>query len=250
MDSLAPAFELHHLLESITDPSVEFTHTNGDTQWAIPSKHQSTFWFSYCDLVNIGSKVCLLERLTAATPLRATIQLKPDVYVLQQICKAYQDAIAEFYIVELPNLTVVMEGAYTTLQFPYARIEDQAQIRSRVIEILQEQLPETDWNIVISEQRSTVMYGNSDLGPVTHIWGYIPDPTVLVSEISLENAFVPINHTQCQQKHIRVEALNLKSYQFWLPMFLSMEYWPSKLTRRSSKEYPSTTEYWATNASQ
>lgn len=237
MDSCAPAFELHQLLESITDSSIEFTHTNGDTQWAIPAKHQSIFWFSYCDLVNLGSKVCLSERVSDATPLRATIQLKPDVSVLQQICKAYQDAIAEFYIVDpttrMELVAVVMEGAYVTLQFPYARIGDQLPIRARVIAILHEQLPETDWNSVISEQRSSVMYGNQNMGPVTHIWEYISDATVPVPEITLEEVFVPSNHKQCQQKHLSTVALNMKSYQYWLPMFLSMDYWPVQLMKKS-----------------
>lgn len=136
------------------------------------------------------------------------------------------------------------------LQFPYGRIDAGMQnrvIRPRVIQLLRNnnaiarlnRQPIGDWNDIISTTSATdpvVMYGSSCLADrpklkLTHIWTVITremiDDGTLPEEVHLEDAFVPINHGHVQQQTVNPDIFDNYDLNYWLPMFLSLSYWPA-----------------------
>ena len=139
------------------------------------------------------------------------------------------------------------------LHFPYARIDTSLQhriIRPKVISLLRDnnimgkmgRQPVDDWEQIISPNTGNepvVMYGsNKNMNipklKLTHIWPNITSEMIengiYPEEISLEDAFVPQNHEHVQQQNVDTNIFtNDQSILHWLPMFLSMGYWPSTL---------------------
>ena len=139
------------------------------------------------------------------------------------------------------------------IQFPYAKIDAQMQnklIRPRVIQLLRnsnvlammERHPIGDWEQIISTTAVTeplLLYGSCKIpGPpglkLTHIWASISqemlDEGIEPQEVSLEDAFSPINHSHVQQHTMKSDVLNQRNdVQYWLPMFLSVNFWPPVL---------------------
>lgn len=139
------------------------------------------------------------------------------------------------------------------LQFPYGRIDAGMQnrlVRPRVIQLLRnnnvlakmQRQPIGDWEQIISANTANepvVMYGSSEVQGrpkmgLTHIWPYITrdmlDGGVQPDELSLEDSFVPQNHVHVQQQIVRAEIFDEEhELQYWMPMFLSLGYWPTVL---------------------
>jgi phage/plasmid-associated DNA primase len=139
------------------------------------------------------------------------------------------------------------------IQFPYARIDAGMQnrlVRPRVIQLLRsnnvmskiQRQPVGDWDQIISADivnTPVVMYGSSEVQgrpklEQTHIWNHITSESLASGmtppEIALEDAFIPNNHTHVQQQAVKGDIFeNDVPLAFWMPMFLSIGYWPSVL---------------------
>lgn len=142
------------------------------------------------------------------------------------------------------------------LQFPYGRIDAGMQsrlVRPRVIQLLRnnnvlakmQRQPVGDWEQIIAANtvnEPVVMYGSSEvqgrpkLG-LTHIWPYITremlDDNIQPEELLLEDSFVPQNHVHVQQQTVRADIFDDEhELQYWMPLFLSVGYWPTVLLPR------------------
>lgn len=139
------------------------------------------------------------------------------------------------------------------MQFPYARVDAGMQtrlVRPRVIQLLRsnnvmakiQRQPVGDWDQIISSDTvntPVVMYGSSEVPgrpklEQTHLWHHITSESLesgaTPAEIALEDAFVPNNHTHVQQQAVKADIFeNDVPLAFWMPMFLSIGYWPSVL---------------------
>lgn len=135
------------------------------------------------------------------------------------------------------------------IQFPYAKIEPQIQtklIRPRVIQLLRnsnalavmQRHPIGDWEQIISPtaiNEPLLMYGSSKISgtpklKISHIWLNITsemiEEGITPDEITLEDAFIPTNHSHVQQHTMRADFFDQREeVQYWLPMFLSVHYW-------------------------
>lgn len=176
--------------------------------------------------------------------LTTQAQMELVVSVLESTTHWYEEDT------ETGNRFMVME---VRLQFPYGRIDAGMQnrlVRPRVIQLLRnnnvlakmQRQPVGDWEQIISSNTATepvVMYGSSEvLGrpklELTHIWSSITremlEAGIQPEEIALEDAFVPNNHVNVQQQAVN-EAIfkNNDDLHYWMPMFLSIGYWPAVL---------------------
>lgn len=139
------------------------------------------------------------------------------------------------------------------IQFPYARIDAgmaNRMVRPRVIQLLRnnnvlakmQRQPVGDWEQIISTTTANepvVMYGSSEVQgrpklELSHIWPNISremlDSNLAPPEIPLEDSFVPSNHMHVQQQAVTPSIFEAKpDLRYWLPMFLSLGYWPSVL---------------------
>lgn len=140
------------------------------------------------------------------------------------------------------------------LQFPYGRIDPGMQtrlVRPRVIQLLRnnnimakmQRQPIGDWEQIISANivnDPVVMYGSTAIQgqpklTLTHIWPYISremlEGGLQPEELSLEDSFVPQNHVHVQQQTVSSEIFEDDEHEldYWLPMFLSLGYWPTVL---------------------
>lgn len=154
------------------------------------------------------------------------------------------------------------------LHFPYARIDIGLQnklIRTKVIQLLHknnilskmQRQPIGDWKEIISStttRNPVVMFGSSkELDrpklEIIHIWPYVDEDilegTMELAEITLEDCFIPENHNHVHQGIVSSEIFDERTYplSYWLPMFLSLSYWPtillSKETIREEGRYTS-----------
>ncbi|MDF0682416.1 MAG: hypothetical protein P0116_15780 [Candidatus Nitrosocosmicus sp.] len=135
------------------------------------------------------------------------------------------------------------------IQFPYSKIEAGIQsriIRPRVIQLLRnnnimskmQRQPIGDWEQIISSNivnEPIMMYGSSEVPNrpklvLSYIWPYITRD-MLESEnrpdnISLEDAFTPDSHLHVQQEAVSSELFNNdRDFSYWIPLFLSVNYW-------------------------
>jgi len=139
------------------------------------------------------------------------------------------------------------------LQFPYGRIDAGMQsrlVRPRVIQLLRnnnvlakmQRQPVADWEQIISANITNepiVMYGSAEVQgrpklQLTHIWPYISremlESGIQPEEIALEDSFVPQNHVHVQQQSVNPAIFEANpNFHYWMPMFLSLGYWPTVL---------------------
>ncbi|MEM2986522.1 MAG: hypothetical protein QXV60_00275 [Nitrososphaerota archaeon] len=137
------------------------------------------------------------------------------------------------------------------IQFPYSHIDYKVQntvIKSRAIHLLKEhnvlskfhRKPIGEWEEIIQTlDNSIVMYGSSEFSTkpkleLTHIWPYISkdilDNEEQVKDILLQDIFIPQYHAHVQQQLVPIDIFEkIKDYNHWLPMFLSLHYWPVEL---------------------
>lgn len=289
-----------------------YTHvTTADqqTNWAIKPQHHSSFWPSYCDLVETDAELekeegkdlnlCLAERNQDIMPLVSNLTFKFDCgeddenwepyddFFLCKLCYTYQSAVEEFFQVTSETKTelvvVVLESSHwfeergdqklmflqVRIQFPYCKIEAPNQskyIRPRVIQMLRntnalslmQRQPVGDWEQIISataESEPLSLYGSTKTAgapklKITHIWPAISadmfEEGCAPQDIDLEDAFTPGNHSHVQQRTMRVDLLEERDDPvYWLPMFLSINYWPlvilpKKLVQRKQEQTQST----------
>ena len=138
------------------------------------------------------------------------------------------------------------------LQFPYAHInpgDQQRIVRNRVIQLLRtnnilsklQRQPIGDWEQIISSNISNepvLLYGGSEVKgrpplKVTHIWSEITKEMLEDGEnppeIALEDAFETDNHNDVLHQAVPRENFEENNVEYWLPMFLSIGYWPTVL---------------------
>ena len=183
--------------------------------------------------------------------------------VLAEYFKLTTEALMELVVVVLESTTHWFEEDRATgqrfmlievkLQFPYARFEAGLQnrlIRPRVIQLLRnnnilakmQRQPVGDWEQIISStviNEPVIMYGSSEIQgrpklELTHIWSFIDRETlegnVQPMDIPLEDAYIPLNHIHIQQQSVRQDIFdNGYDLSYWMPMFLSLGYWPTVL---------------------
>ena len=143
------------------------------------------------------------------------------------------------------------------LHFPYSKIDASLQnkiIRPKVIQLLRKynvlskmgRQPVGDWEQIISYDTVNtplVMFGSSDKPgksklDMTHIWSFIDmemlEAKTIPDEITLEDTFIPINHIHIQQHIVGTDIFDEDvPLEHWLPMFLSIGYWPAVLLPKS-----------------
>lgn len=146
------------------------------------------------------------------------------------------------------------------IQFPYARIDVGLQnrvVRPRVIQALRnnnvmslmQRQPIGDWDQIISpcsNNESVIMYGSSEtVGrpklKVVHIWPVLMEDSLasVHPNIPLRDAFVPQNHSHVQQLMVDQNIFEEeRELEYWLPMFLSLNYWPAVLLFRNEEVIP------------
>lgn len=151
---------------------------------------------------------------------------------------------------QLDQRYMVME---VRIQFPYCRIDAGLQnrlVRPRVIQLLRtnnilgktHRQPIGDWEQIIamaSASEPVLMYGSAERPGrpklhLVHIWNRLNQDALEAGiepdEISLEDAFYPENHMHVQQQVVHHQAFDLPVPQtYWLPLFLSVSYWPTVL---------------------
>jgi len=139
------------------------------------------------------------------------------------------------------------------LQFPYARIDAGIQtrfVRPRVIQLLRnanilaklERHPIGDWEQIISVNAANeplVMFGSTEASgrpklKLSHIWSRITKDMLednnYIPEIELEDSFEPTNHQHVQQQTMDAGVFQQEpDLNYWLPLFLSVWYWPPVL---------------------
>ena len=139
------------------------------------------------------------------------------------------------------------------LQFPYGRIDAGMQnrlVRPRVIQLLRnnnvmakmQRQPIGDWEQIISSNivnEPVILYGSTEVQgrpklELTHIWPHITrdmlDSGLQPEEIALEDSFIPQNHIHVQQQAVNPAIFEgVHDLQYWMPMFLSLGYWPTVL---------------------
>lgn len=138
------------------------------------------------------------------------------------------------------------------IQFPYAKIELGLQsrlIRSEVIKRLRNEnvmskmlrQPIGDWDQIVASNimnDPVLMFGSAETQgmpklEISHIWPYITDDNldgdVKPEDIPLEDAFVLQNHIHYQQGTLDDTIFDDKPLEYWLPLFLSVGYWPAVL---------------------
>lgn len=186
--------------------------------------------------------------------------------VLSEYFRITTDTHMELSVVVLESLTPWYEEDRESgqrfmlmevrIQFPYARIDAGMQnrlVRSRVIQLLRnnnvlakmQRQPVGDWEQIISSNTTNepvVLYGSTEVQgrpklALTHIWPHITremlDSGAEPEENALEDAFVPQNHVHVQQQAVNPTIFdNVQTLQYWMPMFLSLGYWPTVLLPR------------------
>lgn len=138
------------------------------------------------------------------------------------------------------------------IQFPYARVDTGIQsrfIRTQVIQMLRNnnvmsrlpRQPVGDWNDIISMTSVTepiVMYGSTSVLDrpklqLLHIWAVISNTMIeegtLPEAIPLSEAYEYENHSHVHQGLVSPTIFPNHPLEYWLPMFLSVHYWPSIL---------------------
>jgi phage/plasmid-associated DNA primase len=142
------------------------------------------------------------------------------------------------------------------LQFPYAKIDAGMQnqlVRPRVIQLLRnnnilsqmQRQPVNDWEQIISSDiinQPIVMYGSTPVSgrpklKLTKIWQYISEEMIesgmSPEEINPNDAFVLQNHIHIQQQSVSISIFQGNDdVKYWLPMVLSVGYWPTVLLPR------------------
>jgi phage/plasmid-associated DNA primase len=145
------------------------------------------------------------------------------------------------------------------IQFPFVKIDPQIQtkvIRPRVIQLLRnnnvlgmmQRHPIGDWEQIISATaiyEPLLMYGSSKIPgapklKISHIWHCITDNIieegVIPEELSLEDTFHPENHCYVWQQTMNKELFEEREeIYFWLPMFLSIHYWPTIILPKNNE---------------
>jgi phage/plasmid-associated DNA primase len=193
-------------------------------------------------------------------------------HVYQTVLSEYfvlpTDSQLEMVVVVLESAKHWMEDDVTTgqkfmilemrIQFPFARMDSLLQstlIRPRVITMLRnmnalgklQRQPIGDWEKIISDKSSTeplIMYGSCEtMGRpklvMTHIWRTITSQMLEEGEppeeLSIEDTFTPLNHTDVQTKimdpNIFTDDIPL---EHWLPMFFSYDFYPAVLLVKNS----------------
>jgi phage/plasmid-associated DNA primase len=138
------------------------------------------------------------------------------------------------------------------IQFPYARVDAGMQtrmIRPRVIQLLRknnvlakmQRQPIGDWEQIIATNTVNdpiIMYGSTEVSgrpklQLTHIWSHIPEAMLEgedeIADNNLVDSFVPHNHMHVQQRAVDAEIFEEYPLEYWLPVFLSVGYWPTVL---------------------
>lgn len=190
---------------------------------------------------------------------------------LYWLCHIYQTVLLQNFKIVTQNymelIVVVLETSWYNkeqnlfvneirLQFPYARNEIKHQneiVHPQVIKLLYEYniinkliyRPINKWEEIIQPINGPViMYGSSKLQShpklkLTHIWPYITrnmlENKTAPKEIKLEESFSPNNHINVLTKTIGPEIFENKSLQHWIPLFLSIDYWPNALLLKQDK---------------
>jgi phage/plasmid-associated DNA primase len=201
-------------------------------------------WEPYGD--NFLQWLCHTYQTVLAEYFRITTETQMElvVAVLESVTHWYEENQ------ETGQRFMLME---VRIQFPYGRIDAGMQtrlVRQRVIQLLRnnnvmsmmQRQPVGDWEQIISAtivNEPVVMYGSSDVQgrpkfELTHIWPHITrdtlDSELGPEEIALEDSFVPQNHVHVQQQAVNPGIFeNGRPLRYWLPMFLSLGYWPTVL---------------------
>lgn len=235
-------------------------------KWNIRNNEISRFWIEYCKLVSENApKLCLAERPTENMPIivRGSLKFHDEIencldQFLMDIISSFQEVIIDIFEIEkttelsccLLESTYSIDGYFTKgfiLHFPYCRIDVRTQndmIRPRVIKKLRSdnimsklpQQPINDWENIFNINGITEpypLYGSIDSPnnpkyKLTHIYGLIQHQEDV--EIELKEIFYPTYHLHVQQGSMSSTIFSSKELQYWLPLFLSVNYW-TKLSK-------------------
>jgi phage/plasmid-associated DNA primase len=318
--------ELRDILRLVAKDTCEDTYTHATlygpkSRWSIPHHNRTTFWSSYCDLVDKKLKgsencnpeplanLCLAEQPHEVMPLIADFMFRfhaddddkwepYDEDFLEYLCHIYQNVLIDMFQVDVETqlqlITTVLESTSpwfeednennhrymmleVRLQFPYARISLDLQnqvIRPRVLQLLRinnvmskmSRQPIGDWEQILVPTVTTepiVLFGSSSVPgrpklEISHIWPYITQENVdgisRPDEITLQDVFIPDNHGHFNQNPNEKTIFEQKDdIQHWLPLFLSVEYWPPVLRPKENIEvknkYAETSTHQAQNRS-
>jgi phage/plasmid-associated DNA primase len=141
------------------------------------------------------------------------------------------------------------------LQFPHSRIEIELQhklVRAKVIQLLRNQnvmaklqrQPVADWEQIISSnvtREPVLMYGSTETPQrpklaMTHIWSWVTEEMLEEEmepeELALRDVFFPQNHSHVLSNTVNSSLFADQEPEYWLPLFLSVGYWPSILLLR------------------
>lgn len=254
----------------------EFTHVtlfDPRSHWKIHNLPE--FWAGYCGMVSAGYPgLCLAEKPTELSPIIVDVIFRYvrtgdvgwEMYnneFLYQLVSTYQKVIAESFDCNggLETLCCVLEtspwdeGQHTMirirLHFPYARAHVGAQIktvRRKALQMLREgcvlqylpRQPEGGWEAMIPIDTldfPVVMYGSTPTAGVepltlTHLW-HKKSRDGQFLEGRLGDFFIPGNY-----KLVDPSMFDSSPRDLWVPVFLSLHYWPMQLQLKTNKPKP------------
>jgi hypothetical protein len=257
----------NEFLKSIAVPIVNnFTHLsiyNPHARWEIPVERRQEFWVRYCDAVMNHEKLCICERSPDIAPIIGNFnfsfsncQATVSDEVIDKIVDIYRTVIKGLFE---PNADEVFGCVILTsviaksekqsyqmrFQFPYAKISEvhinlfhhnilQLLRSQKVIELLDADLIEKDWNNIISgySREAIIMFGSSydtenEPMKLDKIFDHEGE------EIDLKSIFQPQNHIDILDGHVSIDIINSRPMEYWLPLLLSPNYWNEHLKLKS-----------------
>lgn len=140
-------------------------------------------------------------------------------------------------------------------QFPYAQVDAMYQsrtLRPLMIKLLRaariisrlEVSPVGDWDVILEEIKDVVgLYRSKEdinQSPMTftHIYGYVPETEIEsknMPELELKDIFSPANHSFVFRQYTSNQFLQKnEQISYWLPLFLSVNYWGGMLNPKDS----------------
>lgn len=143
------------------------------------------------------------------------------------------------------------------LQFPYCRIDASVQKRvifPQAIQLLRNKNPmgilnhqpigDLEQIINVIGNNPVTLYGSETIPNhprtiLSRIWGYISEDACEGHENiinhTIETIFIPINHQHVQNGIVPENMFNQYPKEYWLPLFFSINYWPTIVLPKTSE---------------
>lgn len=236
------------------DPN--FCVLSSEEWFEVPSEGIGSFWKQYGQALQDKEEIDIGQKIEREVPVILEAKFKYDASVsdpfeddfLKLMVKSIQKVLNQSLKIEDDPAALIAcvlevvndEGEYLTIQvrfqFPYCRVRTSLlkELKIRLVELLLKDdvaaqiltQPLNDWDSILSyptEQLS--LYGSKLPGiskPLT-LKFFLDEEQ---QELELEYIFSPNSHSQVMSCQIDADMLAAQERHFWLPLFLSTNFWP------------------------